>query len=655
MLLLASRVLQLANEDIITAFSHSFPAVDVLPRSRVANIATASLAPMLAALSERTETHQLIMKCLDVSVQAAATSILSLPELAAQSTLAGHPYDIRGTMRGPGGEDHVGCLTLMRLVFESDDLARLVVHSSTQIIERLCHIHKELKLIEIGRGQGVMHGRGVTPKSRRILLNVLCHIELLAGGQAGASEMLHNLFRSAITTASSFRSHSPLNEQQYYEICEAVFDLGAFSPIIVRSLFKTEVDADNCVEETSCLEVLTNACLQGYERSNNLTETEPDGATTQWNRLRAAVFNLLKSSAYPDISPRAAEIIRTLNIAECEAIHRQCGRGPTSGSSVFHDDIISADSVPAGLFIRIIAEVLEKACRSSVPPEALQQCLATLYASRSFVLSSLLLDCSDPRTGSFVDPRSTLAEAWFFAMVQVAKVASKGASNTTVEEVLTDTVSVIVVLLFYPILGKTLEERATAPGFSFDGPQSLRLTELLAIFFGLGPSLMGKVSGRLVGQIPADFGPDIHLQDPILRGAVIIGAALLRASQGALPPWAVESVPEIYSGLFVALNRDCNTFALVMQSSMNVRLSSTVQASVGSVRPGELLSGPHFATLSDSAKTKFIAEARECSRKENMVSWRRLKVLVKQACGGKKKETDFGQKPSLTSWEFDRL
>jgi len=94
-LLLATHILRLANEDLIAAFSRAFATKDLLPQSRVANIATASLAPMLASLSSHANS-QMISQAVDVSVQAAAYSIDRLPELAAKSSLGRSQYDIRG-------------------------------------------------------------------------------------------------------------------------------------------------------------------------------------------------------------------------------------------------------------------------------------------------------------------------------------------------------------------------------------------------------------------------------------------------------------------------------------------------------------------------------------------------------------------------------
>lgn len=104
----------------------------------------------------------------------------------------------------------------------------------------------------------------------------------------------------------------------------------------------------------------------------------------------------------------AADITQALIKAECEAIHHQCAAGPEHGSSLFHDEIVSPDSIPAGLFVRTLREVLEASRRHGVPLDALQQCITTLHSSRNFVLSSILLTCSDPQTGAFCDPRPTL-------------------------------------------------------------------------------------------------------------------------------------------------------------------------------------------------------------------------------------------------------
>lgn len=81
-----------------------------------------------------------------------------------------------------------------------------------------------------------------------------------------------------------------------------------------------------------------------------------------------------------------------------------------SSSSLFHEDIVSADSVPAGLFIQAVSDVLGASVGHGVRISEVQRCVSVLYTSRGYVLSSILLNCSDPHTGAFLDPRTTLAE-----------------------------------------------------------------------------------------------------------------------------------------------------------------------------------------------------------------------------------------------------
>jgi len=381
----------------------------------------------------------------------------------------------------------------------------------------------------------------------------------------------------------------------------------------------------------------------------------------KWNRTRAAVFYLIKIPADPDMHPCAMEMFRALITSECEAIQRQCSAGPFSFSSLFNDDIVSPDVVPSGIFIRAVSDVLqsrETSEPSQVPSLAsFRHCLSALHSTKSFVLSTILSECPDPRAGAFTDPRPTLAESWFHAMCQVAKLATREETmDDIVKDLLVDTAIGLIILLFYPVLGKTLEERANAPGLSLDGPHSLIMTDFLAELFGIGPRLFECIAYQLAEKLPADFGPGRDCLDSMSMGAAIVGASLFRSLQGGLPPWAVESTPEVYRSLFFALRRDPSTFGLVLRMAMDVRLSPSPSGTrIGSVLPGELFAGGSFDMLSDDAKRKFVEQAVELCKQDNMTNWRRFKMVLKGFCGGKKKETDFQQKPALTRFEFERV
>ena len=255
------------NRMAVVGFHQNLPLDQLLPLSRLVNIANASFAPFLAALASiQDETiANGVAQMLDIAIHGSILSLEHIPELCAPSILDHSQYDIRGTMRGPGGEDHVGCLTLMRLAFEGDDLGRMMVLSCAPYMSRLCDLHQSLKRIEVERGKTVLHGRGVTPQTRRILVGALCRLELISQAELGASAMLSSLFSTAITAISRFQPKTEFHEQELFEMTESTLDLASFSPTIVASLFQPTATADD-PPRTACLEVLTTACVHGYKR-----------------------------------------------------------------------------------------------------------------------------------------------------------------------------------------------------------------------------------------------------------------------------------------------------------------------------------------------------------------------------------------------------
>jgi hypothetical protein len=168
-------------------------------------------------------------------------------------------------------------------------------------------------------------------------------------------------------------------------------------------------------------------------------------------------------------------------------------------------------------------------------------------------------------------------------------------------------------------------------------------------YFDLGPGMLEAAAVELSSAIPVDSSGDNRA-----AGMAIIGAALFRAAQGGLPPWAVERIPSVYSSLFKALGNIVETFVNVLDWSMQVRLRPDHHC--GSVNGGDLLSGKFFDRMGEKSKILFLEQAKENVQVNNIAAWKRLKVLIKQACGGKKKDTDFKQRPALTRWDaLDRL
>lgn len=320
-------------------------------------------------------------------------------------------------------------------------------------------------------------------------------------------------------------------------------------------------------------------------------------------------------------------------------------------SSIFNDILVSPDMVPAGLFVRIVEEFMVQ--RNSQNTDTVYKCIAILHKSKAVVLPTLFLPCPDP--DKFFDPRPTLCEAWLLAMNTLAKAARSIQINDEhgLQELLVDSCATVITMLFHPLLSKSRKIRAQSPFMSMEGPQTLAFNDFLASYFSLGPAMLHAVGQQLLQRIPIDAEKaSTYSTDAGLHGVAIIGAALFRAAAGGLPPWFVESVPDVYAAFFAALNKDPIVFGNMLQLSMEIQSS----VAFGSVLPGSNLAGPVFETTTATAKQSFLQEAVELSKQDNLGAWKRIKVILKKVSGGKKQGTDFSQKPSPTKWEdFDRI
>ena len=336
--------------------------------------------------------------------------------------------------------------------------------------------------------------------------------------------------------------------------------------------------------------------------------------------------------------------------AECQAIQRQCRLGPTSSSSIFCEELISEESVPSGTTIRVLAEMIDDSVRRQIPLDSMSNCTRVMLEVRGEVLATITCECPDPYgKDAFSDPRPTLAESWLLAtskMLESVAADSGHAINSlnAIESIVVDSCVSSIGLLFYPSMGKTQRARLNDPGMSFDGPQTLLLIEFLRLYFLLGPAFLIAAAKRLLSTIPVEEASVQRLstEDDAI-GISIIGSSLFRAAQGGLPPWTIEFIPGVYSSIYFSLNSDPMKFHLIFAMSLELRVNSNF----GAVQPGRLLSGRFFETLSERAKSKFLEESVALAQTNTPASWKRLKILIKQTCGGKKKDTDFRQKPSL--------
>ena len=308
---------------IFEASASSSSAVNptiIFPVSRLASIGTASFGQTFArilditsfaesgegnnsgvnnvCISSMMNLRHSLKRTIDFSMKAASLSVKYFPELMALSTLDNTIYDIRGAMRGPGGEDHVGCLALKRVVHENDKLAKFVLCSFGEFSQRdkeasyseincafsllstLCQILEQLKQQELSRGRNVLHGQGVTPKSRRILLHTVSRLGVISMNQIASDQSeTHAKFNETISSTMQQLFHSPLIKvmdlsklrdskdevEIMFQACECAFDLAAFTPELTNTLFDSDAHKHNPVILQG-MQLLFDLLIMGYTK-----------------------------------------------------------------------------------------------------------------------------------------------------------------------------------------------------------------------------------------------------------------------------------------------------------------------------------------------------------------------------------------------------
>ena len=325
-------------------------------------------------------------------------------------------------------------------------------------------------------------------------------------------------------------------------------------------------------------------------------------------------------------------------------------------SPIFNESVISENLIPSGIFVRLLGEIIEQQHEQGY--RSVSNCITALHELRIVVLGALLLECPEPKIASSVDPRPTLCEAWYLSLNEL--ISSFGSasqvpcSNTPIRAVLADTCCTCLLLLLYTSLQRNSNESPNNVGMSLDGPQTRAMLDYLQNYFLLGPDMFRAVALSLRYRLDIDIESIRVLSDAAaIPGVAILGACLFRAASGGLPPWAIEVIPSLYAALYVACGRDSTAFCQMLEASMDIRLSKT-SPGFGAICPGQLLAGRYFESAKESSKVAFIEKSSELCRLNNADGWRRFKVLLKQACGGKKKSS-LSLKPSFTIWDVERL
>lgn len=336
------------------------------------------------------------------------------------------------------------------------------------------------------------------------------------------------------------------------------------------------------------------------------------------------------------------------HVNECNLIHVPYHVGPDAGSSSFNDRVVGEDMAHAGLFIILIRECLNRIAKSMGQLEMrlieCQRCLKCLQHCAPFV-KELVLHPS-PESSSHVDPRPTIAEAWYFTSCSLVSICrSQFAAcliNDGVDKFFGESLALFTALIFLKDLGtKKAPSRSIQLGCSLDGPHTLAMKSFISESVLLGPIILNDASILSI----------VHLNQlndtQYVSGTAILIAALLRSFSGALPPWTVEEAPELIKSLYIATGSDADGFAQILRVSAKLTASS----SFGGVRSGELLAGKYL-DASDSHIESFVSQSKEVCIKGN---WQKMKVILKATCGGKKKDSGFALRPSFTTWECNRL
>ena len=677
------------SESICKAFANSAPLSVIFPVSRLQSLAAASFAPTIRSVAVALDSvgddmKQVFLRSLHLLIQACLVGLSRIPELAARSTLDSTQYDIRGAMRGPGGEDHVGCIAIFRLAHESDNLARLmtVTHAtgdepSSKLVFDCCALHEQLKQDELARGPGTHHGRGVTPKTRRILLQAVCKLGFVSIEDANArsddiagaiSSKLKELFHAPLHVIVQTRANPPAERAEVlYRVCEAVFDLSSFPTNMISSLFSAD-EHKSTPELRMAVEYIVELVVSGYQ----LASTPGDGpgdVCVQWGRLRASFFTLLQACRNPGLPPLALEAATAINNAESSAITTQLNFGAASSSIIFHDDVDGDGALPAGAFLQIINETLEaimkKKDQTTFGPQdsirCTDDCVNALKNSSEGVLHVLMHAC--PESTGHIDPRPSTGEAWFSSVTSVIKSYVRHVpppsilGNATLADLIGQTFATILQMLYTRSIEKEVGDKMC---MSVDGPQTLVTLDFLEAALSLGPEIMSLIYKHVGPHVMMDPAIRTALesspQPTLYAGGALLCAALFRAASGCWPPWAVEGAPEIYSALFVSsCGCDSELFCNLLEAAAGIKLADRPDAQCWSILPGKKLAGKHFDRMSEKHKAEFMVQVRKICAQNDAAGWRRMKVVLKALCGGKKKASGFNQRPSLTDWDCDRI
>ena len=360
--------------------------------------------------------------------------------------------------------------------------------------------------------------------------------------------------------------------------------------------------------------------------------------------MRGALLALLRSCTNPSFTQLAFYAIKALNCAECEAVvsHSLRQEQPFV-SSIFHSLVVSDEVVPAGAFLVVIRDAIEKTMVRAKElnidqvAQAISDCISVLLECLQPVLVALKSCCHTTKI-SWEDPRSSITEAWFLTMKSLL-VAYKTLPLQNTEELqnlVGQSTSLMVHLVMNTRVEKEYVTEDRSDGFmSVDGPQSLALVEFIELALtanGLGTTIFALTGTIFQQEINLDYDSLDTDCNAVLVAGSVISATLLRAASGGLPPWTIEYVPDVFKSLFEA-SGGIDSFYNVLQAGADLKLSQTSNSMYGYVSPGHKLAGYFFDNMKPKAREEFLQKTMEICAKDDCNKWRSFKVILKANCG----------------------
>ena len=159
---------------------------------------------------------------------------------------------------------------------------------------------------------------------------------------------------------------------------------------------------------------------------------------------------------------------------------------------------------------------------------------------------------------------------------------------------------------------------------SMDAPHTLIIIEFLQLALPV-PKLLDQVGCQLRNKI--DIYCDSQqsrkdLGEMWLFGGTMMTASFIRGCSWALPPWAIEATPELFSSLYVSTGSSPDHFVSILRSTLSLKLTN-----------GENLAGKHFGNLSEDFIDKFLTQAHTSATRNDAEGWRRFKGAEKSMWG----------------------